>query len=174
MDGKLSSPGGAGSTYPRLALTRRAGRYRPGGPPVIPRFVGVVEVWKDLSSEDETLSSPGDAGSTNSGLGFPHRVGRYGPGASHFSSPVCWSCRCMEGFVIRGWDFILPGWRRLCELRTPGWGVHTVRGEIDPGDGRFVPGLQELMYGRIFRAWGYRPGGAPFSSPVCWSCRCME
>ena len=25
------------------------------------------------------------------------------------SSPVCWSCSDMEGFLLRGWDLILPG-----------------------------------------------------------------
>ena len=32
------------------------------------------------------------------GLGFPHRAGRYRPGGSPLSSPVCWSCKCVEGF----------------------------------------------------------------------------
>ena len=36
------------------------------------------------------------------GLGFPHRAGRYRPGESPLSSPVCWSCRDIEGFLIRG------------------------------------------------------------------------
>ena len=34
--------------------------------------------------------------------GFPHRAGRYRPGRYLFSSPACWSCRIMEGFLIRG------------------------------------------------------------------------
>ena len=41
-------------------------------------------------------------------LGFPHRAGRYRPEGSAFSSPGCWSCRDMEGFLIRGWELILP------------------------------------------------------------------
>ena len=35
-------------------------------------------------------------------LGFPHHVGRHRPGGSAFSSPGCWSCRDMEGGLIRG------------------------------------------------------------------------
>ena len=53
----------------------------------------------------------------------------------------------MEGFLKRGWDLILSGWCWLCE---PQVGVST------PLGGR------------------YRPGGAPFSSPVCRRCSCME
>ena len=51
-------------------------------------------------------------------LGFPHRVGRYRPGGSPFSSPVCWSCKYMEGFLSQGWigcDLILPVWHWLRE-----------------------------------------------------------
>ena len=43
------------------------------------------------------------------GLGFPHPAERYRPGGSAFASPGCWSCRDMEGFLTRGWEFILPG-----------------------------------------------------------------
>ena len=35
----------------------------PGGRRFRPRFVGVVDVWKDLRSGDGTLSFPGGAGS---------------------------------------------------------------------------------------------------------------
>ena len=77
-------------------------------------------------------------------LGFPHRTGRYGAGVSPFSSPVCWSCRCREGFMIRGWYIILPGWFRL--LRTPGCGFHSVRGGIDPGDHCFCSRFVGVVY----------------------------
>ena len=36
------------------------------------------------------------------GLGFTHREGRYRPGGYPFSSLRCWSCRDLEGFLIRG------------------------------------------------------------------------
>ena len=42
-------------------------------------------------------------------LGFPHRAGRYRAGGSPLSSPVRWSCICMERFMIRGWGLLLPG-----------------------------------------------------------------
>ena len=34
---------------------------------------------------------------------------------------VCCSFRCMEGFMMQGWDLILSGWRWLCEpqVRVP-------------------------------------------------------
>ena len=35
-------------------------------------------------------------------LGFPHHAERYRRGNPAFSSPGCWSCRDMEGFLIRG------------------------------------------------------------------------
>ena len=43
------------------------------------------------------------------GLGFPHRARRCQPGGPPFSSPVRRSCRCVEGFMIRGCGLILPG-----------------------------------------------------------------
>ena len=52
------------------------------------------------------------------GLGFPRRARRYRPRRSPFSSSSCRSCRCMEGFMMRGWNLILPG-ACLLYLRTP-------------------------------------------------------
>ena len=61
----------------------------------------------------------------------------------------------MEGFLIRGWELILPGCggtsalargatlaeRWLHEPQSAitqwGWGFHTLRGGIDPGDLRY-------------------------------------
>ena len=97
-------------------------------------------------------------------LRFPHRAGQYRPRVSPFSSPVSWSCKYMEQFLIRGWDPILPGCGGTSTLargeispragpmspsRSPsrstisqwGWGFHTVEGGIDPGDLRFRPPL---------------------------------
>ena len=35
-------------------------------------------------------------------------------GTTVFVPPgVRWICRCMEGFMIRGWNLILTGWRWL-------------------------------------------------------------
>ena len=88
--------------------------------------------------------------------GLLHRVGRYGSGGSPFSSTVCWSCRCMEGFLkIRGWDPILPGWcwlheAQLISHQLAGLGFPHRAGRCRSGGLRFVPGLLELWrYGRI-------------------------
>ncbi|CAN0417483.1 unnamed protein product, partial [Laminaria digitata] len=33
----------------------------------------------------------------------------YRPGGSPLSSPVCWSYRCMDIFMMRGWTLSFPG-----------------------------------------------------------------
>ena len=105
------------------------------------------------------------------GLGFLHPTGRYRPGGSAFSSPGCWIHRDMEGFLIRGWELILPGCVGTSALargakRSPragsmspsqsatsqrDWGLHTMRGGIDPGDLRFRPRVVGVakVYGRV-------------------------
>ena len=109
--------------------------------------------------------------------------------------------QCHTKYFLR--DYIaqggVPATCVALALRTPGWGFQTVRGGIDRGVTIFVPGLLELMYGRIsdprmdpypprvalalrttprlrfpHRAGRYRPGGPPFSSPIRPSCRGME
>ena len=42
-------------------------------------------------------------------LGFPHRTEPYRAKGSSRSSLGCWSCRDLEGLLIRRWDCILPG-----------------------------------------------------------------
>ena len=39
---------------------------------------------------------------------FPHWVGRYRPVGSPSWFQVCWKCRDMEGFLMRGWELNLP------------------------------------------------------------------
>ena len=94
-------------------------------------------------------------------LGFPHRVTGFRPGGSPFSSPGCRSCRCMDGFLIRGWDPVGPRWR-LLYFRAPanqrsagGIGVSTPCGAVSTrGITVFVPTLSELyMYGEIVEPW---------------------
>ena len=71
----------------------------------------------------------------------------------------------MEGFLIRGWERILPGcggtsafareatlaarWPHISlsqsATRQLGWGFHTLRGGIDPGDPRFRPRVVEIV-----------------------------
>ena len=88
------------------------------------------------------------------GLRFSHSARRYRPGGSPFSFPVYWSCTCMEGFFIRGWDVILSGCRCLHEPQPT---------TTEPVSLRFP-----------HRAGRYRPGGPLLLSPVCWSCRYVE
>ena len=76
----------------------------------------------------------------------------------------------MKGFLIRGWYFILPGYGGTSML---------ARGETIAA--RWLHEPQSiakqplgLRLGFPHYAGWYRPGGSPFSSPGCRSCRCME
>ena len=80
------------------------------------------------------------------GAGVSTPCGAVSTRGSPFSSPDCRSCRCMEGFLIRGWDPVVPGWRWLffsspsqSAIGRWGRGFHTVRGGFDPGGHRFRP-----------------------------------
>ena len=110
-----------------------------------------------------------------SGLRVPHRAGQYRPGGPPFSSPLCWSCRCMEGFLIRGWDLILPGWRWLHEPQPSsnqpvGFVFHTVRRGFDPGDHRF----RHRCVG-VAGAWkDFSSGDRTLSSSIFPRCRWLH
>ena len=138
----------------------------------------------------------GGTGSMNPRLGVLHRAGRYRPWEPPCSSPVCWNCRCMVGFLVREWDLIFPGW---CSLYKPQAGVVTPWEAVSTRRPPFSPPVccscicmeafaiwgrerilleggtksMNLRLGFPRRAGRYRPRGPPFSSPVC-SCRCME
>ena len=87
------------------------------------------------------LILPGGAGYTNLSLGFPHRAQRYRP---PFLSPMSWSVRCMEGFMIWEWHIILPaGWRWPYE---PQVGIPHRHGGIDPGDHCFRSPFAEVAH----------------------------
>ena len=96
-------------------------------------------------------------------LGFPHRVGRYRPVGSPSWSPVCWKCRGMEGFLIRGWDLNLPVSGATSILARGATLAALWLHEPQPISNHPV-GL-----GFPHRAGRYRPGGSPFSSRGCWS-----
>ena len=81
-------------------------------------------------------------------LGFPHHPGRYRPEGSPFSSPVRWSRRFMEGFMIRGW---IPTFPRCRWLHEP-----------QPNSD------QPVGLGFPHHAERYRLGGPSISSPDCW------
>ena len=100
---------------------RFAGWYRPGGPPFLSGVCRsfrcmegfLIRGWQYVHPGWRWLHEPQPISNQPVGLGFLHLAGRYRPGGPPFTSPICWSCRCMEIFLIRGWDPILPGWRWL-------------------------------------------------------------
>ena len=100
-----------------LGLLHRARRCRPVGSPfsssvcwictcleefMIRGWGHIIPGWRWLYQLRPISNQP-------VGLGFPHRAGRCQPGGPPFSSPVRRSCRCVEGFMIRGCGLILPG-----------------------------------------------------------------
>ena len=94
------------------------------------------------------------------GSRFPHRAERYRLGGPQFSCSVCWSCRHMEGFLIRAWDLILPG----CS------GSSLFKGQLSTRADPMSPNQSANHAVNVrfrYRAERYRPGGSPFLSPVC-------
>ena len=102
-----------------------------------------------------------------SGLGFPHPTGRYRTGGSLFSSPGCWSCRDMEGFLIRGWDLIVPDCGGILALSG---GATLVSWFHEPQP----TGNNPAGLGFPYRAGRYRPGGSRFPSRAGWICKELE
>ena len=114
-----------------LGFPHREGRYRPGGSAfssprcwsrrdmegfltrgwerILPGCGGTSALAQGATFDPRWLQEPQRISNHPTGLGFPHPTGRYRPGVSTFSSPDCWSCRDMEGFMTRGWKRILPG-----------------------------------------------------------------
>ena len=102
------------------------------------------------------------------GWGFPHLAGRYRPKRSSLSSPGCWSCGDMEGYLTRGWEIIIPGCGGTSALS---------RGETLAACWLHEPqpiSNQPVWLGFPYLAGRYRPGGSPFPSPGCWSCGHVE
>ena len=156
-----------------------------------PRFAGVAHIlegflvwgcdlilsgWRWLYEPQIGVSTPCRVVSTKKPLLY------------RFSSPFSWICRCMEGFLLRGWDFILPGWRWLYEpqigISTP-CGAASTRGTAvfvpsllelytyasiyDPGWAPILPGWPWVYESRVrvsISAGRYRRVGPPFSSPI--------
>ena len=102
------------------------------------------------------------------GLGFPHRAGRHRPGVSTFSSPGCWTRRYLGGFLIRGWELILPGCGGTSTLARGA--TLAARWLHEP----YPISNHPVGLGFPHRAGRYRPGRSLFLSPSCWSCRGME
>ena len=76
---------------------------------ILPGCGGTSALARGATLAARWLHEPQPISNHPVGLGFPHPSERYRPGGSAFASPGCWSCRDMEGFLTRGWEFILPG-----------------------------------------------------------------
>ena len=156
-----------------LGFPHPARRYRPGGSAfsslgcwscrdvkgfliqrwelILPRCGGTSALSRGATLAARRLHEPQPISNHTVRLEFPHPAGRYRPGRYVFSSPGCWSCRYIEGFLLRGWELILPGVRWLY-VRSPanlrwasGTGVSTSCGLFRPGGPSFfVPRLSEL------------------------------
>ena len=151
MSPKANQQSPSGLRFPHPAR----GGIDPGGLPLHPRVVGVVEIWKDFWSGDGNLSPPGCQSAIGLGLRFPHRAGRFPPGGSPLSSPGCQSCKGVEGYLIREWKPILPGVRWLYVRSQP-------------------VSDRPVWLGFLHHAGRFRPGGSPLSSPRCRSCTCIK
>ena len=101
------------------------------------------------------------------GLGFPHPAGRYRPGRSACSS-TGWSCRDMDVFLTRRWDTILPGCSGTSALARGA--ALAARWFHEPQAISNHP----VEFGFPHPGGRYRPGGAEFTSPGCWSCIDMD
>ena len=78
---------------------------------------GTSALARGATTDPRWLHEPQPISNQQVGLGVSHRPGWYRPGGSQFPSPGCWSCKDMEGFIIRRYDPILP----------------RVRGDLDVG-----------------------------------------
>ena len=115
-------------------------------------------------------------------LVFAHRADRYRPEGSAFSSPLVWSCREIEGFLIRAWQVILSGCGGTSTLpeeqRSPragyriasrsaisqsGLSLRTLRGGVDPGGHHIRP--QRVRAGHVWK--DFSSGDGNLSSPGC-------
>ena len=135
---------------------------------IFPRCGGTSTVARGATLAARWLHEPHPISNQRVGLGFPHPAGRYRPGGSLFSSPGCWSCSDMEGFLIRGWDPIFPGCGGTSTLSRKATLAARWLHQPQPSSN------QPVGLGFPHPAGRYRPGGPPFSSPGSWSCRWME
>ena len=105
------------------------------------------------------LHGPQPISSHPVGLWFTQPAGRYRSGESAFSSQACWSFRYIEGFLIRGWELILP--RR---------GGISMWAQGETLAARWLRGPQPIIHhpvalGFPHPAGRYGPGGSAFSFP---------
>ena len=105
------------------------------------------------------------------GLGLPNRAGRCRLRRPSFSSPVCRSCRCMEGFLIRDETLSSPigaGSTNPSQSTISQWGWVST-----PCRAVSTRGIAVFVH-ILHRAARFRPGEPPFSSPVRRRCRCID
>ena len=76
---------------------------------ILPRCDGTAGLTRGATLAARWVHAPQPISNHSVGLGFSRPPGRYRPGGSPFSAPGWWSCNDMEGFLIRGWELILPG-----------------------------------------------------------------
>lgn len=84
----------------------------------------ISETWMEVYPPLEALSlctSPSQSATNQWRWGFLHREGWYRPKATPFLSPGCQNCRCLERFLIQGWDSTFTGWRWLCVRAPANW-----------------------------------------------------
>ena len=144
----------------RAGFPPRSGRFGPGGSPFSSRgcpsckgIEGFLTRGRKpiLTGMRWLYVRPPASQRPASGAEVSTPCGAFRPGGSPFLSPGCRSCKCMEGFLIREWDPVVPGCRWLY-IRSPAnqrwardWGFHTVRGGFDPGDHRFRPEVVRVV-----------------------------
>ena len=80
----------------------------------------------------------------------------------------CWSCRGMEGFLTRGWEFILSGCGGTAALARGA--TLAARWLHEPQSISNHP----VGLGFPHPAGRYRPGGSAFTSPASWICRDID
>ena len=122
---------------------------------ILPGCGGTSTLARGATVAARSLDEPQPISNQPVGLGFPHLARRYRPRGSPFSSPGIWICRCMEGFIVKGWETILPG---------------CAGSMYDPQPISDRP----ARLGFPHHAGRFRPGGSPFSYPGCRSCKDME
>ena len=125
---------------------------------ILPGCGGTSSLARGATLATRSLHEPQPISNHPVGLGFPHPAGRYRPGGSAFSSVASWSCGDMEGILSGDGKLSSPGVARprcwpegQLSLRegsmSPsqsavtqwGWGFHTLRSGIDPGDMCYRP-----------------------------------
>ena len=173
-----------------LGFPHLSGRYRPGGSAVsspgcwsyremegfltrgweliLSECGGTSALSRGASLAARWIHEPQPISNQPLGWGFPHLAGRYRPKRSSLSSPGCWSCGDMEGYLTRGWEIIIPGCGGTSALS---------RGETLAACWLHEPqpiSNQPVGVRFLHLAGRYRPGGSVFSSPGCWICRYME